>query len=72
MLVALPEERWDEMDATSTADFAAEIRRIVGGVNLRRYRKSIRGPKKPPPKRTNKRKSVHVSTKRLLDKRNET
>lgn len=69
MLVVLPEVRWEEMEAISLADFANELRSIAHGIDLSRYRKSIRGPKKPPPKRTNKRKSVHVSTKRILDKR---
>ena len=71
MLVAIPEARWEEMETISTSDFATEIRTIVEGVDLTRYRKSVRGPKKPSPKRTNKRKSVHVSTKRILDKRKE-
>jgi hypothetical protein len=71
MLVALPECRWEEMETISTEDFAAEVRAIVSGIDMSRYRKSIRGPKKPPPKRTNKRKSVHVSTKQILDKRKE-
>lgn len=69
MLVALPDERWTEMETISTADFTTEVRTIISGIDMSRYRKSIRGPKKPPPKRTNKRKSVHVSTKRILDKR---
>lgn len=71
MLVALPDDRWKEMETISTADFAAEVRAILGGIDLSRYRKSVRGRKKPPPKRTNKRKSVHVSTKRILDERRE-
>ena len=71
MLVALPDERWAEVETVSTADFANEVRSIISGIDMDRYRKSIRGPKKPPPKRTNKRNSVHVSTKRILDKRRE-
>jgi IS4 transposase len=69
MLVAIPEARWDELETITLADFAAEVRTIVRGIDHSRYRKSIRGPKKPPPKRTNERRSVHVSTKRILDKR---
>jgi hypothetical protein len=69
MLVALPEERWQELETISTSDFAAQVRKILQDVDLSRYRKSIRGPKKPPPKRTNKRQSVHVSTQRILEKR---
>lgn len=69
MLIVLPTERWDEMGAISQVDFATQVRRIISGMDLSRYRKSIRGPKKKPPKRTNKRNSVHVSTKRILDER---
>lgn len=71
MLVALPEARWEELDTISDKEFAGELRAIAAGIDLSRYRKTVRGPKAPPPKRTNKRKSVHVSTKRILDKRNE-
>lgn len=69
MLIALPESRWLEMEVISSEDFANEIRVIASGIDLSRYRKSVRGPKKPPPKRTNKGNSVHASTKRMLDKR---
>jgi hypothetical protein len=69
MLVAIPDERWAEMETISTADFATEVRKVSSGIDMTRYRKSIRGPKKPKTKRTNKRDSVHCSTKRILDKR---
>lgn len=71
MLVVLPAARWEEMKAVSLESFATELRTIASSIELRPYRKSVRGPKKPPPKRTNQRKSVHVSTKRILDKRKE-
>lgn len=71
MLVALPDERWIEMETISTDDFAVEVRTIISSIDMTRYRKSIRGPKKPAPTRTNKRSSVHCSTKRILDKRKE-
>ena len=69
MMVVLPESRWLEMEETKPDEFATEMRSIARGIDLTRYRKAVRGPKKPPPKRTNKRKSVHVSTKQILDKR---
>lgn len=71
MMVVLPEDRWIAMDVIGPQEFATEMRSISGGIDLSRYRKSIRGPKKPPPKRTNKRSAVHVSTKQILDKRKE-
>jgi hypothetical protein len=40
---------------------------MAGHVQLRRYRKHPRGPKKPPPTRTGS--YQHVSNKRLLDQR---
>lgn len=69
MMVVLPESRWLEMEATKPQEFATEMRTISRSIDLSRYRKSVRGPKKPPPKRTNKLRSVHVSTKQILDKR---
>ncbi|WP_372718921.1 hypothetical protein [Novipirellula sp.] len=71
MLVALPEHRWEEMDAIDCDEFAAEVQAIISGIDLSRFRKSNRGPKKTPPERTNETKSVHVSSKRILDKRKE-
>jgi Transposase DDE domain len=71
MLVVLPEARWDSMQAISNKDFAAQVCKIIGRIDLSPYRKSIRGPKKPPPVRSNIKTSVHVSTKRILDKRKE-
>jgi hypothetical protein len=69
MMVVLPEDRWTVMDVIEPQEFATEMRSISRGIDLSRYRKSIRGPKKPPPKRTNKRSAVHVSTKQILDNR---
>lgn len=69
MLVAIPEANWDEMETISMEEFSSEVRTIFGSADLSRYRKSVRGPKKPPPKRSNKRDCVHASTKRILDER---
>jgi IS4 transposase len=69
MLIALPDDRWDGVAAFSVPVFVDELRKICGGINLKTYRKSTRGPKKPPPKRKGNKRTVHVSTKRILDKR---
>lgn len=69
MMIALPHSRWEEIKSMTIADFAAEVRSIISGMDLSRYRKSVRGPKNPPPERTHDPKVVHVSTKRLLDER---
>jgi len=69
LLIALPDARWDEVATLSVPAFVDELRKICHGINLKTYRKSTRGPKKPPPKRTGNKRTVHVSTKRILDKR---
>lgn len=69
MLVALPDERWDQVSTLSPAQFAKELRVICRGIDLETYRKSVRGPKKPPPKKKGNKRTVHVSTKRILDQR---
>jgi hypothetical protein len=69
MMIALPEEEWHifrEMTARQFADF---LRRVARRVNLKRYPKSHRGPKKPKPKRRYNKKQPHVSTARLLEER---
>ena len=71
MLVALPDERWAEVETVSTADFANEVRSIISGIDMDRYRKSNVVRRSRHQNRTNKRNSVHVSTKRILDKRRE-
>jgi IS4 transposase len=69
MLIALPEENWDDVATLPPAKFADELREICRGINLKTYRKSVRGPKKPPPQRKGNKRTTHVSTKRILDKR---
>ena len=72
---AIGQSQWyteiERLSQRHPADFVAELRRMASGIDMSRYRKSVRGPKKTPPNRTNKRNSVHVSTKRILDKRKE-
>jgi IS4 transposase len=53
-------------DLTVT-ELARALERIAAGVNLSRYRKHPRGPKKPPPKMSKKGRP-HVSTARVLKK----
>lgn len=71
MLVALREEFWAHMEKATIDEFATELRSIFASLDMSRYRKHIRGPKKPKPKRTRKNGSTHCSTKRILDKRKE-
>lgn len=69
MLIALPEARWSEVHAMPVSIFASELRTISKSIRLATYRKSVRGPKKTPPKKNNNKRSVHVSTAKILAER---
>ena len=72
MLVAIPEHRWNESATMPCEKFTEQLREIVGPMKLSDYRKSKRGPRKPPPKRINGSKKTHLSVKRILDERKNT
>jgi len=44
---ALPAPQWKVFSAMSTVELAAALREMARGIDLPRYRKSTRGPKKP-------------------------
>jgi IS4 transposase len=67
MTIALPSTYWTKTYATLTpAALAQELVRIAKTINLSRYRKHKRGPKKKT-KPTNKKRRNHVSTFRVLE-----
>jgi len=71
MMIALPAENWRVFQSMTTKQFAATLKKIAACVELARYKKSRRGPKKPPPKRTKYRNGGHVSTHKVLTERKE-
>jgi IS4 transposase len=71
MMIAYPPEEWRVFKEMSTEEFAEFLRRVAQQVNLKRYPKSHRGPKKPPMKRRHSKNRPHVSTARLLNERKE-
>lgn len=56
----------------NAAALAAELKAIAQHLDISKYRKHKRGPKKPPTPRTRFRNTPHVSTKRLLDEAKQT
>jgi IS4 transposase len=66
MMIALPEENWQVFQTMTTKQFALVLKEIAAHADLARYRKSRRGPKKPPPKRIKHSKGGHVSTHKIL------
>jgi IS4 transposase len=69
MMVALPEENWQIFRTMTDQEFAVTLKAIAKYADLDRYRKSRRGPKKPPPKRIKQCKGGHVSTYKVLTER---
>ena len=65
----LDAEHWAVFQSMSTPDFANWLVETAQHIQLRKYRKHPRGPKKPAPKRTHDPKKPHVSTARLLAER---
>jgi len=66
MRVALPPNEWAVFHTMTTATFVEVVLQIASHVNLAKFAKSRRGPKKPKPKRNQYSKHPHVSTAKLL------
>lgn len=69
MMIALPPPRWVAFARMAVGEFARLLTEIAVRVDRGRYRKSSRGPKKPPPKKSRYRNGGHVSTHKLLMQR---
>jgi IS4 transposase len=66
MMIAIPAKHWVVFQRLSDAQLARLLRQLAGHVNLARYRKHPRGPKKKPPRRSRYRNGEHVATAKLL------
>jgi IS4 transposase len=69
MMIALPPRRWQIFRKLTDAQFAKLLKELAAKINLRRFRKHRRGPKRPPPKKSSGAKIKHVSTARILANR---
>ena len=70
MMIAVPPAEWTRHFASLSAMELARILKLLAAkVPTDRFRKNIRGPKKPPPKRTSAKRHPHVSTARILAQR---
>lgn len=66
MLTAVNEEEWSRLTPQNQGGIATFLRQVSRRVNVKSYRKSVRGPKKPKPPRTRCKPGAHVSTAKLL------
>jgi hypothetical protein len=69
MQIAIPPRHWRVFATQSDEDFAASLREIARHMQLARYQKHPRGPKKKPPKKTKYKHGGHVSTAKLIAER---
>lgn len=67
MTVAIPEREWIVFRTLSIIEFARILLQLASNVNLAKFEKNRRGPKKPPPKRDRYSNHPHVSTAKLLE-----
>jgi hypothetical protein len=69
MMIAIPEPQWQLFARMSAQDFARVLAQLADKINLERFRKHTRGPKKPKEKRHYDPAHPHVSTARILHRR---
>ena len=67
MLVAISAEEWDELIPATIAGVAKLLKAIASQIDIKKYRKAKRGPKKKKPHRSRNVASSHVSTAKLLN-----
>lgn len=67
LLVAFPEDNWAGIDKLPITKFLSQLTTVIEKMDMKIYRKSIRGPKNPPPTKTGGKRDTHVSTKRLIE-----
>ncbi len=72
MTIAIPARQWTRHFASlRPAELARTLKTLAAKVDPDRFRKNVRGPKKPRPKRTSAKRHPHVSTGRILAQRKE-
>lgn len=69
MAVAIDQELWQPFRRLPPEPMAAWLMSVARQINLSRYRKHPRGPKKPPPTKAKYKNGGHLSTAKLLRER---
>ncbi|MEM8859558.1 MAG: IS4/IS5 family transposase, partial [Chloroflexota bacterium] len=66
MTIAVPDDDWQQITDYSPPELVAFLRYLATKVNLKRFRKSVRGPKKKRPPLIIDPRHRHLSTARKL------
>lgn len=69
MMIAVPPRCWRIFRDMEDAEFANVLQQLATNIDLAKFQKHPRGPKKPPPKKTSGAKIKHVATARIIAKR---
>ena len=69
MMIAIPAPHWALFRALSHQEFASALHELASSVDLSKYQKHPRGPKKRPPERAPYQNGQHVATAKLLAQR---
>lgn len=70
MMIAIEPRQWTKHFAQlTTTEMAQLLIELASKVNVKRFKKHKRTPKKPPPQRTGGLREKHVSTQRLINQR---
>ena len=70
MVIAVSADEWTRhFGSLSARELASILKTLAAKVRPDRFRKNLRGPKKPRPKRTSGKRHPHVSTARILGQR---
>lgn len=70
MMIAIPAAEWEIFQNLTTAKMASVLKQLAAKVELKKFQKSKRGPKRPQPKRKYSGNGQHVATAKLLARRN--
>lgn len=66
MNIAIPVEAWERFQTLPPRKFAMELIRLAKRLDLSRYPKKKRGPKKPQPRKKSGKRNHHIATARIL------
>jgi hypothetical protein len=69
MMIAIPVAEWDVFRTMSSKEFVATLAALATNLDKQKYTKSKRGPKRKQPKKLSGKRIHHVSTARILAKR---
>jgi IS4 transposase len=68
MMIAIPAHHWNIFRRLDEKQLATLLKELAAKIDLGRFRKHRRGPKRPQPKKISGAKTKHVSTARILAK----